>query len=82
MKDRAIDGELTLSQVELSEREKWRIELQREKRLKEQYRKQRDDARKAQAELHKLNGTLTFRLYELQEEIQRYKVVSMQSAKS
>ena len=81
-KDRAIDGELTLSQVELSEREKWRIDLQREKRLKEQYRKQRDDARKAQVELHKLNGTLTFRLYELQEEIQRYKVVSIQNAKS
>lgn len=77
-KDRAVDGELTLTKVELSEREKWRIDLQREKRLKEQYRKERDDARKALAELHKLNGTLTFRLFELQEEIQIYKVVSMQ----
>ncbi|MFB2908082.1 hypothetical protein ACE1BH_24755 [Aeromonas jandaei] len=51
------------------ENDKLRDERNRERRLKERYRIERDDAIQARIELEKLNNTLMFRLYELQEKL-------------
>lgn len=49
--------------------DKLKSEKNKEQRLKEKYRHERDDARKVQSELEVINNTLMFRLYELQEEV-------------
>jgi len=81
VKNKAMEGKVVLSEIVLSEKEKFRIELQREKRLKERYRQERDDSRKAKNELESLNNTLMFRLYELQEELRHHKEVPIISGK-
>lgn len=50
----------------VSEIDKLKAELKRERALKEQYRKERDDSRSALVEVETLNSTLMFRLHELQ----------------
>lgn len=50
----------------VSEVDKLKAELKRERALKEQYRKERDDSRSALVEVEALNSTLMFRLHELQ----------------
>lgn len=81
-REKAIEGDIVLTKVELSEKEVFRVELQREKRLKERYRHERDDARKAKEQLEALNNTLMFRLFDLQEELSSHKVVSISSNKN
>lgn len=68
--------------VELSEVDKLKAELKREKSLKEKYRKERDDAIKCKKELEELNVSLMFRLHELQNEIRINSVVRLASRKS
>lgn len=76
VKKQAIEG-VNLGKVELTEIEKLKTDLKREKSLKEKYRSERDDAKNAQKELEALNSTLMFRLYELQEELGRKKLVNI-----
>ena len=54
---------------DITNQEQLKNNLIKEKRLKEQYRRQRDNAKKAQAELEILNNTLMYRIFELQEEL-------------
>jgi hypothetical protein len=75
-KKQAIEG-VSFGEVELTEIEKLKADLKREKSLKERYRLERDDAKAAQKELEALNSTLMFRLYELQEELGRKSLVSI-----
>ncbi len=51
----------------LTDVEKLKSELKRERALKERYRKERDDSRVALVEVEQLNSTLMFRVHELQE---------------
>ncbi|SGZ08888.1 hypothetical protein [Moritella viscosa] len=60
---------LTETDVELTEAESFRVELNRVNRLKDRYRQERGDARKAKEELEALNNTLMYRLFELQEKL-------------
>ncbi|MCV6039105.1 hypothetical protein OFP00_39095, partial [Escherichia coli] len=46
-----------------------RVELNREKELKEEYRRERDEALAINTELETLNKSLMFRIYELQEQL-------------
>ena len=75
-KKQAIEG-MDLGEAELTEVEKLKADLKREKALKEKYRSERDDAKTAQKEMEALNATLMFRLYELQEELGRKRLVSI-----
>ncbi|WP_442807065.1 hypothetical protein [Vibrio bivalvicida] len=54
---------------ELSEIDKLRAELTREKELKVEYRRERDEAIAINTELETLNKSLMFRVYELQEQL-------------
>ncbi|MGI3022767.1 hypothetical protein ACRTDP_21950 [Vibrio alginolyticus] len=54
---------------DMSEVDKLRVELNREKELKEEYRRERDEALAINTELETLNKSLMFRIYELQEQI-------------
>jgi len=65
--------------VELSEVDKLKAELKKEKILKKKYRKERDDAVICKKELDGLNVSLMFRLYELQNESRVNTVVSLAS---
>ncbi|MFA0331338.1 hypothetical protein AB4526_20000 [Vibrio cyclitrophicus] len=51
----------------MSELDKLRVELNREKELKEEYRRERNEALAINTELETLNKSLMFRIYELQE---------------
>jgi hypothetical protein len=75
-KKQAFEG-ANLGGVTLTETEKLKADLKREKALKEKYRSERDDAKTAQKEMEALNATLMFRLYELQEELGRKSLVSI-----
>ncbi|MFW1429729.1 hypothetical protein ACEV94_02280 [Vibrio parahaemolyticus] len=58
----------TSEQGDMSEIDKLRAELEREKELKDKYRKELNDVKKINKELETLNKSLMFRVYELQEE--------------
>ncbi|HFQ5440680.1 TPA: hypothetical protein ACGUPU_001705 [Vibrio vulnificus] len=58
----------TSEQGDMSEIDKLRAELEREKELKDKYRKELNDVKKINEELETLNKSLMFRVYELQEE--------------
>jgi len=75
-KSKLLNDDFSITEVKLTEAERFRAELNREKRLKERYRQERDDARKAKKELESVNNSLMYRLYELQEE-SRHKVISI-----
>lgn len=70
----ALEGGIVLPEVNLTPEEKLKIELKREIGLKELYRQERDDARKAKSELEAMHNTLLFRIYDLQEELRPMKV--------
>lgn len=71
-------GEIRVKEiVALNDKEKFQVELQRERRLKERYRQERDDARKAKEEIESLANSLMFRLHDLQQELKYYKVTLM-----
>lgn len=74
--DRAL-FDVEASEQDQSEVAKLKSKLKKEKELKEKYRKQRDDAITCQKELEKLNSTLMFRVYELQDELRLKKVVRL-----
>jgi hypothetical protein len=63
--------------VELSSVDRLKADFKREKGLKDKYRKERDDAIECRKELEKLNVSLMFRLYELQNEIRLNTVISL-----
>jgi len=63
------DISLTEPEVALTESENFRVELNRIERLKDRYRHERNDAKNAKKELEKLNNTLMYRLFDLQEEL-------------
>lgn len=67
---------------ELSEVDKLKADLKREKGLKEKYRKELDDAKECKKEVEQLNVSLMFRLYELQNELRINKVVRLPKCKS
>ncbi|EJB8454168.1 hypothetical protein MW332_003995 [Vibrio parahaemolyticus] len=54
---------------DISEIDKLRVELNREKELKVEYRRERDEAIAINTELEILNKSLMFRVYELQEQL-------------
>ncbi len=68
-KSKALNDEFSIPGVHLTKEEQLKAELNKEKRLKERYRQERDDARKAKADLEVLNNTLMYRVFELQEEL-------------
>ena len=65
---------------DLSEMDRLRSKLKKEIRLKEQYRKERDEAKQVNKKLEQQNSSLMFRVYELQEDLRRNNV--MKFAKS
>lgn len=73
-KNRALEGGVVLPEVNLTPEEILKIELNREINLKERYRQERDDARKAKEALEEMHNTLLFRIYDLQEELRPLKV--------
>jgi hypothetical protein len=60
---------------------KLKSELKKEKKLKSDYRKSRDDAITAKKHLEEINNSLMFRLYELQEELRMKNVLSLTNLK-
>lgn len=64
-----VDGEQDLKCVQLSDVEKLRIELIRERKLKDRYRREKDDLNLKLKELEVLNNSLMYRVFELQDEI-------------
>ncbi|EDM67230.1 hypothetical protein PE36_22620, partial [Moritella sp. PE36] len=82
-KSALLNDDFSLTEPELTEAESFRVELNRVNRLKDRYRQERGDARKAQKELEALNNTLMYRLFELQEELRiKNNVVSKFKSKS
>ncbi|MCK8077654.1 hypothetical protein MSG34_15930 [Vibrio sp. 1CM2L] len=55
-------------QGDISQIDKLRTELEREKELKDKYRKELNDVKNINKELETLNKSLMFRVYDLQEE--------------
>ena len=78
-KDAVLDQGIILPSVVLTPVELLKIDFKREKKLKELYRQQRDNARKAQKELEVIHNTLLFRIYDLQEELRPIKVIPINS---
>lgn len=72
-----IETGMELDDSKLDEVSRLKLQLKKEKRLKEQYRKERDNAIVIQKELETLNSTLMFRVYELQEEARHGKVIQI-----
>lgn len=70
-------NDLQLNQNDLTDIEKLKIDFKKEKKLKEKYRKERDDAIEKQKHLEGLNSTLMFRLYELQAEVRKDNIVTI-----
>lgn len=64
---------------DLSEVDKLRAKLKKEKALKEQYRNERDDAMQVNKILEQQNSSLMFRVYELQDEVRINNIVSLSS---
>lgn len=64
----------------LSDTDKLKAKLKKEIALKEQYRKERDEAKQVNKKLEQQNSSLMFRVYELQEDLRRNNV--MKFAKS
>ncbi len=60
----------SLDSNDTNEIEKLKNEKRREQRLKDKYRKERDDLEVKLKELETLNNSLTYRVYELQIELQ------------
>lgn len=69
--------ELESENIPLTEVEKLKTKLKKEKELKEKYRKERDDAIARCKELEKHNSSLMFRAFELQDELRSHNVVSI-----
>ena len=64
-------------EVKLTEIQIFKAKLKKEKELKEKYRHQRDEAADRAKELEKLNSTLMFRVYELQDELRLKNVIQL-----
>ena len=73
------ESEIILDESSPDEITRLKAQLKKEKRLKEQYRTERDEAKLIQKELETLNSSLMFRLHELQEETRHNNVVSLPS---
>lgn len=69
------------TQYEFTPDEKLRAKLKKEISLKEQYRKERDEAIQINNMLEQKNSTLMFRVYELQEDVRRDNIVSFSKNK-
>ncbi|MCZ6313839.1 hypothetical protein [Vibrio parahaemolyticus] len=61
--------QVTSGSKDMSELDKLRAELNRERELKVEYRRERDEAIAINTELETLNKSLMFRVYELQEQL-------------
>lgn len=72
-----IETGMELDDSSLDEVSRLKLQLKKEKRLKEQYRTERDNAIVIQKELETLNSTLMFRVYELQEEARHGRVIQI-----
>ncbi|MFQ3249265.1 MAG: hypothetical protein ACI9O6_001069 [Glaciecola sp.] len=70
-------AELLSEKVELSDTEKFRVKLKKEKGLKDDYRSELNEVKAMNKALEELNSSLMFRIYDLQEELRRSKVVSI-----
>lgn len=75
-KERA-EIEAHVNEDDLTQDSKLKLKLKKEVLLKEQYRKERDDAKQIIKALEKQNSSLIFRLYELQEELRHNKVMDI-----
>lgn len=69
--------ELEANNKELFEVDKLKAKLKKEISLKERYRHERDDALAAQKILEAENSKLMFRVYEMQDELNMKKIVSL-----
>jgi hypothetical protein len=78
-KDTALGKGIILPAVTLTPMELLKIDFKREKKLKELYRQERDDARTAQKELEAIHNILLIRIYDLQEEVRPIKVIPRKS---
>lgn len=78
----SIQFELESAPLILTEVEKLKTKLKKEKELKEKYRKERDDAIASCKELEAHNSSLMFRAFELQDELRSHNVVSISQGKS
>lgn len=70
-------SEIILDESSPDEVSRLKVQLKKEKRLKEQYRTERDEAKTIHKELEGLNSSLMFRLHELQEEARHRKVIEL-----
>ncbi|MCP4588391.1 hypothetical protein [Pseudoalteromonas sp.] len=62
---------------DLSEVDKLKAKLKKEIGLKEQYRKERDEAKQVNKILEQQNSSLMYRVYELQDEVRSNNIVSL-----
>ncbi|MFS1983073.1 hypothetical protein BCU00_004115 [Vibrio breoganii] len=67
-RDSLINGGLVDEDVVINTVEKLKAELKREKKLKEKYRRERDNVRKEKDLLEAERASLVYRLFEVQEE--------------
>jgi hypothetical protein len=71
-----------LAEVELSSEDEYKRDKLREERLKKKYLQDSKDAKEKYKLLEAENKQLMFRVLELQEELNRYKVVALSTQKS
>jgi hypothetical protein len=77
-----LSGGVDLAKVELSSEDEYKRDKLREERLKKKYLQDSKDAKEKYKLLEAENKQLMFRVLELQEELNRYKVVSLSTQKS
>jgi hypothetical protein len=80
-KDRNVqlEGGVILPTVNLTQEESLKADLKRETNLKEKYRQERDDYKKARVDLEALCNTLMFRNHELQQDLREYIVTPIKT---
>lgn len=67
-----LEGGVILPTVNLTPEESLKADLKRQTNLKEKYRQERDDYKKARVDLEVLCNTLMFRNHELQQDLLEY----------
>ncbi|MFT2092105.1 hypothetical protein [Paraglaciecola sp. 2405UD69-4] len=70
---------IILPTLNLTLEESLKADLKRETNLKEKYRQERDDYKKAKADLEALCNSLMFRIHELQQDLREYIVTPIKT---
>jgi|TARA_R110002124_G_scaffold229698_1_gene394845 hypothetical protein len=78
-RDAKLEGGVILPTLNVTLEESLKADLKREKCLKEKYRQERDDYKKAKGDLEALCNSLMFRNYELQQDLREYIVTPIKA---